>query len=267
MDDAIAARQFFERGWLRFGWNDQVAEWARHALPAARNAVADPANVSWLRCGGTWFVGVHALPNGPNGAVAAGPPLAGPVVDCLPVLAQPWRMGLDRAQISACYPGYPKPMPGESQEAFNYRLRRDAAHVDGIAAEGPQRRRHLREPHAFLLGLPLTNTTGQASPLVAWEGSHVLVRDAFHRIYEGLPPERWPDIDVTEPYQALRRKIFDRCKRVIVSVQPGEAYLLHRLTLHGVSPWAPDATASPDGRMIAYFRPAFANVGDWLTAG
>jgi len=36
---------------------------------------------------------------------------------------------------------------------------------------------------------------------------------------------------------------------------PGQAYLLHRLALHGVAPWADGAEASADGRMVAYFRP------------
>jgi hypothetical protein len=47
-------------------------------------------------------------------------------------------------------------------------------------------------------------------------------------------------------------------------VRPGEATLLHRLTLHGVAPWEPSATAPPEGRIIAYFRPLMSSVKDWL---
>jgi hypothetical protein len=39
---------------------------------------------------------------------------------------------------------------------------------------------------------------------------------------------------------------------------------VHRLCLHGVAPWAADATAPPEGRMIAYFRPMLRSVAAWL---
>jgi hypothetical protein len=41
----------------------------------------------------------------------------------------------------------------------------------------------------------------------------------------------------------------------VVHGPPGCAYLLHRLTLHGVAPWDASAQAAPEGRLIAYFRP------------
>ena len=43
---------------------------------------------------------------------------------------------------------------------------------------GPERQRMLRERHAWLLGLPLSETSAGASPLVVWEGSHHLMRRA-----------------------------------------------------------------------------------------
>ena len=55
---------------------------------------------------------------------------------------------------------------------------------------------------------------------------------------------------------SLRRRIFAECPRVAVIARPGEAYAIHRLALHGVAPWQEEAPAGPDGRMIAYFRPA-----------
>jgi len=73
------------------------------------------------------------------------------------------------------------------------------------------------------------------------------------------------EVDITEVYQATRREIFETCRRIELPAKPGEAYLLHRHCLHGVAPWGATATASPDGRMIAYFRPEFAGgVAEWI---
>jgi hypothetical protein len=77
-------------------------------------------------------------------------------------------------------------------------------------------------------------------------------------------PEHWYMFDLTEPYQAARRVVFDTCERMALPSQPGEAVLVHRHLVHGVAPWSELATASPEGRMIAYFRPEFATPGDWL---
>jgi len=41
---------------------------------------------------------------------------------------------------------------------------------------------------------------------------------------------------------------------------------VHRLALHGIAPWAEGATAGPDGRMIAYFRPEAGGPAGWLGA-
>ncbi|MFC0160383.1 hypothetical protein ACFFKB_20800, partial [Mameliella alba] len=162
---------------------------------------------------------------------------------------------LHPAQLSITFPGYPRPRAGESEAGFRYRLNRDAAHVDGVLAEGAARRRHIREPHAWILGLPLTEADPGASPLVAWEGSHHVMRDALRAALAGKPPETWADVDVTEAYQAARRTCFETCRRVALPAAPGEALLLHRLTLHGIAPWAEGAQAPPEGRMVAYFRP------------
>jgi len=40
--------------------------------------------------------------------------------------------------------------------------------------------------------------------------------------------------------------------------------LVHRHLVHGVAAWGAQATASPEGRVIAYFRPEFTLHGDWL---
>ena len=69
---------------------------------------------------------------------------------------------------------------------------------------------------------------------------------------------------MTEIYQATRREIFETCERVEVHCRPGQAYVVHRLALHGVAPWADGAEAGPDGRMIVYFRPEIGGPQDWL---
>jgi hypothetical protein len=255
---------FHARGWCRFGFDPVLEGWVTRTLETARERVAAPENARWLRCGGTWFAGVNALGNDAAGAVRDGPPLAGAAIDFIASRLGLGGVAWDQGQVSVCYPGYPKPMPGESEAAFRYRRDRDAAHVDGLVPVGPERRRHLDEPHAFILGIPMVETKPDASPVVVYEGSHRLTREAFRARYEGLPPERWPAEDVTETYHAVRRRIFEACPRVPVHARPGEAYLVHRLALHGVAPWADGATAGPDGRMIVYFRPPLAGFRQWL---
>ena len=88
------------------------------------------------------------------------------------------------AQLSVIYPGYPRKDPDESEQAHRYRRLHDAAHVDGLLPVGPARRRHLREPHGFILGLPLNRVS--ASPLVVWEGSQQVMQGAFIKLYQGL---------------------------------------------------------------------------------
>jgi hypothetical protein len=157
-------------------------------------------------------------------------------------------------------------MASESEAVFRYRVRRDAAHVDGLRREGVDRRRHLREHHGFILGVPLAEAGPGASPFVVWEGSHEIMRAAFRTRLAGIAPERWGDEDVTEAYHAARREAFEICRRVVVHARPGEAYLAHRLVLHGMAPWEPGAPAGPDGRMIAYFRPEVGGPDHWLNA-
>jgi len=269
------AGDFFTNGWCRFAFDSKIAAWADHVRPQAGAAVGAPENTEWLRYGGTWFAGVNVLGNdetgrvGPDGPALAGAPVAF-IAETLGLTAARDYLW-DRGQVSVCYPGYPKTMTGETEGARRYRLKRDAAHLDGLMAEGERRRRYLREHHAFILGIPLTDAGTGASPLVVWEGSHTMIRAAFSTRFDGLAPGTWNDVDVTEVYQTVRRDIFERCRRIAVHARPGESYLLHRHTLHGVAPWGDGATAEPDGRMIVYFRPAFSAKNPsgpeaWLTA-
>lgn len=251
-----------ELGWQSFPHDPELARWVDGALPHALAAVADPDNARWLRCDGTWFAGVNALPNAADGSIGASGPLRGIAVDAArDLIGQDRRW--DKAQVSAIYPGYPR-QENENDTAFGYRLRRDAAHVDGLARAGRENRRFIREPHGFVLGIPLTNTTIEASPLVVWEGSHRIMRAAFLAALAGQEPENWTRVDVTDAYVAARRHCFETCRRVAVHARPGEAYLIHRLALHGVIPWGPNAKAAPAGRVIAYFRPLLESVDDWL---
>lgn len=227
--------------------------------------MASPEHAEWRQCGGTWFVGVEVLPNDGAGAVPGGAPIAGRAVDFIRDDLGLSGMDWDRAQVSVVYPGYPEPKAGESAAAFRYRRERDAAHVDGVLRDGPKRRRRLLQHHCCILGIPMVETDASASPLVVWEGSHELVRDALLERFGALPPEQWPGEDITELYHAVRRDIFDACERVELAARPGEAYLVHRLALHGIAPWAESARAGSDGRMIVYFRPEVTPTPAWLS--
>ena len=260
----MQSKIFFETGWYHFPYDPVLADWINQTLPAAFKAVRDPDNAHWLRCGGTWFAGVNALPNNAQGSVGNGPSLSGRALDFIKEVLGLSDIHWDRAQLSVCYPGYPQPMASESDKAFRYRRERDAAHVDGLLPEGPDRRRHLREYHSFLLGIPMLESSPDASPFVIWKGSHEIVRETFTTCFQGLPPERWGDKDITAVYHQTRRRIFNDCQRVEVWAKPGEAYLAHRLSLHGIAPWGTSATASSGGRMICYFRPQVWGPSQWL---
>ena len=241
-------------GWQKIGPDPAILAWAK----AARNAAMDILSTTtepW-RCGGTWFVGVDALPNGPDGAINGTPFPWG----ALPLTPEP----LHRAQLSVIGQGYPQPSPQETPAAFAFRRNRDAAHLDGLLAIGPDKARMVKEPHGWILGLPLNDSA--ASPLTVWEGSHEVLRAALLKALSAHPSETWGEIDITEAYQIARKQVFATCRRIELPARPGEATLLHRLTLHGVAPWKSGDTAPPEGRMIAYLRPQFATVHQWLTA-
>lgn len=247
-------------GFVRFAPEPATTAWVGAALPRAIAALA--ANSDDLRCGGTWNVGLDLLPNGPDGAVA-GVALGG---DAITAARQQFgELPLHRAQLSTVLPGYPQPWPDESPTAFAYRRNRDAAHVDGLLPVGPDKRRMIREPHAFVLGIALNDCDPGASPLVVWPGSHRIMGAAF-RAAVAMAARGTPlrDVDVTAAYQEARRKVFETCPRLELPARPGEAILMHRHLLHGVAPWAEGASAPPEGRIIAYFRPQFSSVQDWL---
>ncbi len=244
-----------EQGFRVFAPDKAVLRWAKAARRCALGILSDPQMLEAnLRHGRTWFVGVDVLPNTQDGAIEAVP------------LAGVWRNHVQapavwhRAQLSVVYPGYPAQDVGESDANHRYRITRYAAHVDGLLPIGPHRRRFLREPHAFILGLPLNDV--DASPLMVYPGSHRIMGAAF----QGLLTENDPsETDLTDIYQSARRRVFDSIAPVPVAAQPGQVVLLHRHMLHGVAPWTATSTAWPEGRMIAYFRPQF-EVRNWVNA-
>lgn len=242
---------FARDGFVVFAPTPKVQTWAHAARAAAKPILADPKmRAAWLRHQKTWFVGVDVLLNDQNGAVN-GTDLIGPWQALIPPTPH-WHP----AQISAVYPGYPGRDPDESEAAHRFRKQRFAAHVDGLLPEGPARRRFLREPHAFVLGIALDDV--QASPLMVWPGSHRII-GAGLRAFIGT---RAPDaVDLTEAYADIRRQVFDTLQPEPVNMAFGGAVLLHRHMLHGVSPWVKDVTGP---RVVAYFRPQFAEMSDWL---
>ena len=126
---------FFERGWCRFAFDPALMSWIEGALPAARATLRDPTQAKWLRYRGTWFAGVNALPNDAAGAVAGSGPLRGDAVDFIGRELGLKDLHWDAAQVSVCFPGYPRPMAGESQARTRFRRERDAAHAIGVSPE------------------------------------------------------------------------------------------------------------------------------------
>ena len=253
-------RDLLHRGWVKFPFDSQVSAWVSAVVGPALASARDPDLRSrWLRCGGTWFVGVNALNNTPDGSIVAEgvPALDGVAVRFLREYCRGFT--LDHGQVSIVYPGYPKQGAEESGAAFQYRLRRHAAHVDGFERVMPERRRRLSELHGFVLGIPLSPAAGFASPLSVWEGSHDVFRSIFRAALEERAPEQWMQVDSTEAYERARSECFRSCARISIEAGPGEAYVVHRLALHGIGPWAGPEEGSP--RAVVYFRPEMTGGG------
>lgn len=248
-----------------FAKDARLLAWVKHVRTVVPNIVDDPTNAGRFVCGGTWFCGTNLLPNASDGSVNEGPPLSCDAVEFLRTHLNFNANAWDRGQISVCLPGYPKPMQTETEAALRYRISRDGAHIDGLMAEGPSRRRHLREHHDFLLGIPLNEAGARASPFVIWEGSHRIMKDTFARALAGVPVARWKEVDLTEDYWAARRLVFETCRRIEVTGEPGEAFVVDRHVLHGIAPWGePSSDGRSEKRIIVYFRPPLDDPGKWL---
>ena len=172
--------EFEHNGWIKFGYDQRLVRWAKLANS---KIIAKQKNKesfeNSLTCEGTWFVGVDALGNNPDGTLDE-IPLQGPFES----LMKSYKVhSLHSAQISIIFQGYPKPRDQESESSFNFRLKRDAAHIDGLIADFPGGPRKLKEPHAYVLGIPLNQAPKGASPVVVWEGSHHLISEAFKKFF------------------------------------------------------------------------------------
>ncbi|WP_420394789.1 hypothetical protein [Nioella sp.] len=255
---------WLSNGYQVFGPDPEVLEWLETAGPAALAAASDPGHrADWMRHGGTWFAGVNVLDNDRDGRVAGAAALGGAALGAAEAVTGP--LPLDKGQVSVTYPGYPRQDASESDANHRYRKARDAAHLDGLLPVGPDRRRMLKEPHGWILGLPVTDCGAGAAPLVVWEGSHEIMRARLRAVFAQHPETEWSNVDLTQAYHAARREVFETCPRVELPAKPGEATLLHRLVLHGVAPWQEGAEAPPEGRAIVYFRPHLpGGPVDWL---
>ncbi len=259
---------FAEHGWCRREVDQDLLAWCESVQAVAQDILCDPQHAHWWRHGQTWFAGVNILPNDNTGKVANGVALSADLQQwlrrCLH-LQDSHSFQWEQGQLSVLRPGYPQRDANETETAHNYRRKRDAAHVDGLLPVGPTRRRMPQEFHHFILGIPLHPSPTHAGATVVWEGSHLIMQQALSNALQGIPQQDWPSTDITEIYQQTRREVFTRCKRVEIHVPPGEAYLIHRLAVHGVAPW--DARNGDDGqlRSVAFFRPEVEQRQDWLT--
>lgn len=235
-------------GWAKLPYDPQMAEWAERMGPIAIEAADNPENRSnWLRCQGTWFAGVDVLQDYL--------PLTGSALNAAQYATGQDKIQWGLGQVSTCYKGYPKQDAKETDGMFNYRRMRDFAHLDGLKAVGPDRRRMMEEFHGFILGIPLNETPPDAAPFVIWQGSHLIFQNMLAKTYAGIPSVEWHKVDITEIYQQTRAEIFKTCKRVEIHAHPGEAYITHRFALHGMAAWDESLDGPDKGRMVAYFRP------------
>ena len=228
-----------------------------------------------LRCGSTWFVGANFLDNSSNGNIGT-KSMSKFFFSNISKKFGPNIKYWDKAQVSICWPGYPKKDAKETKKSYDFRIKRFASHIDGVIPFGSKKRRFAKELHAFILGFPLHNNCLDCAPLVLWEGSHKIFRNFFKEIYEGISFNKISNIDITELYNECRKKVFKNCEVKKITPQFKQPYLLDRHVLHGIDEWREkkNVKCSPknhrllnslsDGRIIVYFRPVFFNPHDWI---
>ena len=273
VDLSGAADDYQQHGWCRFGADADVLQWVHHALPAAEKAISASQHRHWFRYQNTWFVGVNALPNNDRGQVENGPPLQGQAADFIRQKLKADMSSLDQAQVSAIFAGYPKPSETEPETFFNYRLRRDAAHIDGLLKDSTvsESARFAREYHEYILAIGMTNNDNSASPLVVWRGSHAVFQSEFVRFFAGYEAKRIGSTDISGFYRSVRKRVLESCERVELPLQRGESVVAHRMLLHGTAPWRdrgeePRLNAQPNTpRILCFFRPITLTADEWLT--
>lgn len=254
---------FQTKGWAPIEETDALLNWCSEIRPHAEARINDPELRSeWLRSGGTWFVGANVLGNTEFAQIDDSSPLPIHLRGILDQIIGVEGSDVGPGQVSTCWPKYPTQDEEETDASFRFRQKRDAAHLDGLKAEGATRDRYMREFHSAILGIPLQDAEQGAAPFVIYEGSHHIIADMLANAYSGIDSEDWADVAVTGAYTAARRKVFDICKRVEVTADLGGAYIAHRFAIHGMAPWA-----GPNGpkRTVLYFRPYWnADLKGWL---
>lgn len=246
---------YCEKGYCHFAYDEALDAWIDSILPMAEATLTDSANAHWWRWRGTWFAGVNVLPNDKQGRCGDSKPLQGKAYEFAKKHI-PLCDDLDKAQISVCVSGYPQP---DGEAGFAFRLHKDAAHLDGLLKENDKR--FLCEYHGYILGIGLNSTDEKSSPVVIYEGSHKRVQAWLQKRF--ADEKAWETIDLTAEYNALRKDILQTCPRKILPLQKGEAFILHRLSIHGTARWESE---SHTPRKLAFFRPAISkkNMQNWL---
>ena len=267
---------FKKKGWSFLTKGPRYSDW----LEAALNNILNNFQVSsidknQLRSGQTWFVGMNFLKNtsdGSLGKISFDQVLLSQIEQKFGVSVDYW----DRGQVSINWEGYPKKDIFETDLSYRYRLKYFASHVDGLIPVGVKKRRYLKEPHAFVLGLPVLNNFIHSAPLVVWEGSHLIIRSMFNSIFREVEDTELENIDVTDFYKDARRQIFSSCTPRRIFSTDFQPYILDRHLLHGVAPWISSKKSQTntdwksvkldplDGRIIIYFRPYFKNLRNWI---
>ena len=277
IDLSVKWSNFNQKGWCFLDNDDQHHRW----IEAAK------ANILYkfgkrkytkrdFRSGNTWFIGTNFLDNGSDGninGVSMSSGLWSQISGKFGQGVEYW----DPGQVSIFWQGYPKNDSRETEKAFKYRLNKYASHVDGLLPIGPKKRRFAKEYHAFILGLPVINSMAGSAPLVVWEGSHIIFRDLFRRLYNRVSETELRNLDITEMYQKCRTKVFSTCPIRKIFSDHNQPYVLDRHLLHGVVQWKTNKMHSSkkcpndgiqfdplSGRIVIYFRPSYKSPMDWL---
>ena len=234
-------RSFFERGWVRFPFDPEIATWVGAARAPAVQTLDDPElRRLWLRCGGTWFAGVNALPNTADGALPehAVPPLGGRAIEFiarhlgLVRIRMGQGAGLDLfSRLSATL------RRGKRGRIwFSIAPRRCACRRVAPVRSGPPKNTQ-RNPwvHPWPSADRCTRQRCADGGLrrLATKSCAGRFQNAWRVSRRGTGRRKmW-----TEAYVSARRQCFERCPRVTIPARLGEVYLVHRLCLHGVAPW------------------------------
>lgn len=234
--------------------------WAERARALSLEGLAGLEADQW-RHGNTWCVGLDLLPNAADGSLPGGVNFSSEGMKIALQSTDLEEAALHLAQVSLVRPGYPKQDPSESDTAHRFRKNRDAAHLDGLRPVGPDMQRQIADPHAFVLGIALTPVTVETSPLVVWKGSHRVMANALRAALKDVDPADWGRTNITAPYQAARKEVFETCERIEITADVGAEILMHRHAIHGIAPWRAD---EGQDRLVAYFRPEPFGVVDWL---